>query len=111
MLFRSRFTLDEGNYVKALRLFKVRTVWRRCVGSRNGPAADLVPSSPLLRAVHPISPQLSHPPPNVQRLVATSVELLPPRSQDEPKWVPYDRSAETDVNPFRQEYVQTTLKE
>ncbi|KAI5475444.1 amidase family protein [Pseudohyphozyma bogoriensis] len=46
-----RFTLDDSNYVKALRLFK-----------------------------------------------------------DEPKWVPHDRSAETDKNPYRQEYVDKVLK-
>lgn len=46
-----RFTLDEGNYVKALRLFK-----------------------------------------------------------DEPKWVPHDRSEETDANPFRKAYLDEVVK-
>ncbi|KAH7924182.1 1,2-dihydroxy-3-keto-5-methylthiopentene dioxygenase [Leucogyrophana mollusca] len=27
--------------------------------------------------------------------------------KDEPKWIPYNRGAETDVNPYRAEYLQT----
>ncbi|KAH8113092.1 1,2-dihydroxy-3-keto-5-methylthiopentene dioxygenase [Phellopilus nigrolimitatus] len=27
--------------------------------------------------------------------------------KDEPKWTPYNRNAETDVNPYRQEYVES----
>jgi 1,2-dihydroxy-3-keto-5-methylthiopentene dioxygenase len=27
-------------------------------------------------------------------------------NQDEPKWVPHPRSKDTDVNPYRQEYVK-----
>ncbi|KAL8283938.1 hypothetical protein RQP46_005370 [Phenoliferia psychrophenolica] len=29
--------------------------------------------------------------------------------KDEPKWIPYDRSTETDANPFRKEYVEHVL--
>lgn len=62
-----RFTLDEGDYIKAMRLFKVGRPTDR----------DL-----------------------------NSGARLTPRSQDEPKWVPHDRSNETDSNPFRQQYLQ-----
>ena len=27
--------------------------------------------------------------------------------KDEPKWTPYNRSAETDANPYRREYLQS----
>ena len=30
--------------------------------------------------------------------------------QDEPKWIPYDRSEETDRNQYRKEYVEEVLK-
>ncbi|KAK4703331.1 hypothetical protein P7C70_g2883, partial [Phenoliferia sp. Uapishka_3] len=30
--------------------------------------------------------------------------------KDEPKWIPYDRSTETDANPYRKEYVEEVLK-
>ena len=29
--------------------------------------------------------------------------------KDEPKWVPHDRSAATDENPFRQAYLKETV--
>lgn len=30
--------------------------------------------------------------------------------KEEPKWTPLNRGPEVDANPYRQEYVQTTLK-
>lgn len=61
-----RFTLDEGNNLRALRLFKVS--------------------------------------PNP---VEIFVLLNGYFAQDEPKWIPYNRSQETDVNPYRKDYLQS----
>jgi 1,2-dihydroxy-3-keto-5-methylthiopentene dioxygenase len=62
-----RFTLDEGNAIQALRLFKV------C---------------------------------HRDTRMRASLALTASICQDEPKWTPYNRGAETDVNPYRQQYLQ-----
>lgn len=73
-----RFTLDEGDYVKAMRLFQVS--FDDSLGSLRSSGLDI------------------------------RIDLACPchkSPQDEPKWVPHDKSAETDRNPHREQYLQS----
>lgn len=68
-----RFTLDENNAVKVLRLFKV--FWLAFL------------SNPFVSQIRPSNMFIYH-------------------LQENPKWVPHNRSSETDVNPYRTTYVR-----